>query len=466
MNSSNELSLHATAECRITQIMEIKNYTRHYKGLLTLGIPIVIGQLGIILVSFADTLMVGHYTTDDLAAASFVNNVFNLAIIFSTGFSYGLTPLVGRFFGQKDNEGIGRLLKNSLLANALVSVILMAVMGCIYLNVDRMGQPEELLPLIKPYYVILLASLPFILLFNAFKQFADGIGDTGTSMWILLAGNAVNIFGNWLLIYGNWGMPELGVAGAGISTLFSRILTLVIFFAIFMTSKKYALYRKGFSEGRINRRDFSELNRMGWPVGLQMGMETGSFSIATIMVGWLGTIPLAAHQVMLTVGQLGFMLYYGMAAAIAVRVSHFSGQNDIREVRRSAAAGFQMILMMSAVVSTGIFLCRNMLGGWFTGNAEVSAMVAQLTIPFIIYQFGDGLQCAYSNALRGISDVKPVVLYAFIAYFVISLPAGYLFGFVLGWGLPGIWMSFPFGLTSAGLMFMFRFRRRTAIWLH
>lgn len=442
--------------------MESSKYFRHYGQLASLGLPIIIGQLGIILVSFADTMMVGHYRTSDLAAASFVNNVFNLVIIFSTGFSYGLTPVVGRFFGKSDFRSVGRMLKNSLAANSLIAVLLVLVMTAVYLNVDRLGQPAELLPLIRPYYLVLLASLLPVLLFNAFKQFADGITDTLTPMWILLAGNIVNIFGNWCLIFGKLGCPEMGLLGAGISTLISRILTVVIFACIFFFSEKYAQYREGFLRGKVNRRDFRTLNRLGWPVGLQMGMETGSFSLATIMVGWLGTLSLAAHQVMLTVGQLGFMLYYGMAAAIAVRTSHFLGQGDVRNVRDSATAGFQLILIMAAVVSTGIFAFRNSIGGLFSENMEVAAIVAQLVIPFIIYQFGDGMQCAYSNALRGISDVKPVVLIAFIAYFLVSLPAGYIFGFVCGWGLTGIWMSFPLGLTTAGLLYFLRFRRTLA----
>lgn len=442
--------------------MESSKYFRHYGQLASLGLPIIIGQLGIILVSFADTMMVGHYRTSDLAAASFVNNVFNLVIIFSTGFSYGLTPVVGRFFGKSDFRSVGRMLKNSLAANSLIAVLLVLVMTAVYLNVDRLGQPAELLPLIRPYYLVLLASLLPVLLFNAFKQFADGITDTLTPMWILLTGNIVNIFGNWCLIFGKLGCPEMGLLGAGISTLISRILTVVIFACIFFFSGKYAQYREGFLRGKVNRRDFRILNRLGWPVGLQMGMETGSFSLATIMVGWLGTLSLAAHQVMLTVGQLGFMLYYGMAAAIAVRTSHFLGQGDVRNVRDSATAGFQLILIMAAVVSTGIFAFRNSIGGLFSENMEVAAIVAQLVIPFIIYQFGDGMQCAYSNALRGISDVKPVVLIAFIAYFLVSLPAGYIFGFVCGWGLTGIWMSFPLGLTTAGLLYFLRFRRTLA----
>ncbi|MBQ8520557.1 MAG: MATE family efflux transporter, partial [Bacteroides sp.] len=438
--------------------METKAYIPHYKALWRLGIPIVIGQIGMIVLGFADTLMIGHYGTSELAAASFVNNMFNLVIIFSTGFSYGLTPIVGALFGGNDKQGVGRTLKNSLAANGCVAMLLTALMTLLYLNLHRLGQPEELLPLIRPYFMVLLLSLVFVLLFNAFKQFADGITDTRTPMWLLLGGNVVNILGNWALIYGHFGLPEMGLTGAGISTLFSRILMLAVFALIFFKAKRYRMYKEGFVKGCVNRTDFKKLNALGWPVGLQMGMETASFSLATIMVGWLGTVQLAAHQVMLTISQLGFMMYYGMAAAVAVRVSNFKGQNDVRNIRRSADAGFHLILFMAVVVSVPLFLLRNELGGWFTDNAEVTQMVAGLVIPFIIYQIGDGLQCNFSNALRGIADVKPVMLIAFIAYFLVSLPSGYFFGFILDWGLTGVWMSFPFGLTTAGLLFYLRFR--------
>jgi MATE family multidrug resistance protein len=198
---------------------------------------------------------------------------------------------------------------------------------------------------------------------------------------------------------------------------------------------------------------------MGMPVGLQMGMETASFSLSTIMVGWLGTVALAAHQVMLTVGQLGFMMYYGMAAAVAVRVSNHHGHNDIPAVRTTATSGFKIILVMAAMVSVPLLIFRDSIGFLFTESADVAAMVAVLVIPFVIYQFGDGLQCNYSNALRGISDVKMVSIYAFVAYFLVSLPSAYLFGFIFNWGLTGIWLSFPLGLTTAGLLFYLRFRK-------
>ena len=438
----------------------MKPYSAHYKELIKLGMPIIIGQIGIILLSFADTIMVGQHGTPDLGAASFVNNMFNLAIIFSTGYSYGLTPIVGRLFGGGKRKEIGHALKNALFANGIIASIIMLAMGGLYCNLHNLGQPHELLGLMRPYYLALLISLPFVLLFNAFKQFAEGITDTRTPMWIMLGGNLLNVAGNYALIFGKCGMPELGLLGAGIATLFSRMTMLAVFVAIFFGSKRYRQYSEGFNSSRIRKGQLIELNRIGLPVALQMGMETASFSLATVMIGWLGTAALAAHQIMCTVGQIGFMMYYGMAAAVAVKASNYLGAGDTPDIRRSANAGFHLILVMGLFASSLIFLSRDYIGELFTDSNEVSLLVASLAIPFIIFQFGDGLQCNFSNALRGIADVKPVMLIAFISYFVISLPIGYLFGFIFGWGIFGVWMSFPFGLTSAGVMFYLRFRSK------
>ena len=436
-------------------------YKNHYKALFFLGLPIVIGQVGVIVLGFADTLMIGHHSTNELGAASFVNNMLTLAIIFSTGFSYGLTPIVGGFYGVRKFAAAGQALRCSLLANLLVGILLTGIMAILYLNVERLGQPEELLSLIKPYYLILLASLIFVLLFNGFKQFTDGITDTKTAMWILLGGNVLNIVGNYILINGKLGFPELGLLGAGISTLFSRIVMVLVFVLVFFSSRRFLRYKLGFIRLGWSRALFRQLNALGWPVAFQMGMETASFSLSTVMVGWLGTIALASHQVMLTISQFTFMMFYGMGAAVAVRVSNFKGQNDIVNVRRTAYAGAHIILAMGIVLLSIVFFFRYQVGGWFTDNTEVSAMVVVLMVPFLAYQFGDGMQINFANALRGISDVKPMMLIAFIAYFIISLPAGYFFGFVMGWGLFGVWMAFPFGLSSAAIMLWLRFRYKT-----
>lgn len=436
-------------------------FKEDYRKLLTLGLPIVIGQIGVIILGFADTLMIGHHSTTELAAASFVNNMFNLAIIFSTGFSYGLTPIVGSLFGRGKKAESGQALRNSLAANTLLALLVCIAMTILYLNINRMGQPEELIPFIKPYFLVLLVSIPFVLWFNGFKQFTDGITDTKVSMWILLSGNILNIVGNYILIYGKMGMPELGIVGAGISTLTSRILMVVAFCIIFFTSKRYIIYREGFINGKINKKEFIQLNKLGWPIAGQMGMETASFSLSAIMIGWLGSMELATYQIMMAVSQVCFMMYYGMGAAVAVRISNFYGQKDMENVRKTSKYGFHIMMCMLIINSIPIFLLRNHIGGWFTDSETVGIMVAQTIIPFLIYQFGDALQINYANALRGIADVKPMMLYAFIAYFIISLPAGYIFGFVLDFGLIGVWMAFPFGLTSAGIMYWLRFRKMT-----
>lgn len=437
----------------------MKPYSEHYSTLARVGLPIVIGQLGIIILGFADTIMVGQHSTDELGAAGFVNNMFNLAIIFSTGFSYGLTPVVGSNYGKQDFAAVSRALKNSLPANTLIALFVCLCMGMLYLNLEHLGQPEELLPLMRPYYLTLLASLPFMLWFNAFKQFADGITDTRTSMWILLGGNVLNIVGNLVLIFGLCGFPELGLFGAGLSTLISRIVMFAAFAILFFCTPYYNRYKQHFFRQSVNRNDFRQLNRLGWPIALQMGMETASFSLSAIMMGWLGVAALAAHQIMCTVGTLCFMVYYGIGAAITIRVSYFHGQGDRANVHRSANAGFHLILLSGLVACTVIVLLRHQLSGWFTDSSEVDTIVLSLIIPMLLYQFGDGMQVAFANALRGIADVKPMMLYAFIAYFLISLPAGYLFGFVLDMGSVGVWLGFPLGLTSAGLMFYMRFRK-------
>lgn len=244
------------------------HYKKHYQALLKLGIPIVIGQIGMIVLSFADTLMIGRYSTNGLAAAAFVNNMFNLAIIFGTGFSYGLIPVVGGLYGNKRFPEAGQALRNSLLANLVIALLLTFVMCILYLNVGNLGQPEELLPLIRPYFLILLSSLLFVMLFNGFKQFTDGITQTKVSMWILLGTNLLNIVGNYLLIYGKGGFPELGLIGAGISTLFSRVVAVILYLIIFSLFSPLCRISDRVSPSGLVRSVVSPVQRAGmahWP---------------------------------------------------------------------------------------------------------------------------------------------------------------------------------------------------------
>lgn len=435
----------------------LQKYREDYSATIKIGIPIVLGQLGIVIVGLVDNIMVGHFSTSDLAAASFVNSVFNIPILFGMGFSYGLTPLVGQFFGRGDKFRVGGLLRNSLLANFMIGLFLSVAMGIMYLNVDRMGQPEELLPLIRPYFLLQLTSLVFVMMFNSFKQFADGITDTKTSMWIMLSANLLNIIGNSLLIYGVWGLPVLGLTGAGISTLASRIFMFVAFAILFFRKQSYRRYLVGYHRTTYNTGDLKVLNRMGMMVGLQMGMETALFSISGIMIGWLGTVPLAAHQVVASISTLGFMVYYGVGSAVSIRVSNFFGRGDITGVRRATLAGTHLLGLLAISVSVFFLLVREHIGWLYTSSEEVVNLVAVLMIILVFYQFGDSLQIIFANALRGVADVTSMAVISFIGYFVIALPVSYICGFVLDWGIEGIWIGYPVGLTLTGGMMCWRF---------
>ena len=439
------------------------SYRTHYTALTRPGLPIVVGQIGMMLVGFADTLMIGHHSTQELAAASFVNNLMLLAVVTGIGFSMGLTPVVGALCGQKRLEDAGLALRCSIKANSGVGILLTLLALLLYLFIDQLGQPDELLPLIRPYYLIVSATLLPVMWFNSGKQFTDGIALTRYGMWILLSGNGLNILGNWLLINGIGPFPELGLQGAGISTLFSRLAMVAAYVIILSRGERFAPFRIGLfsrKHRQEKRQLFRRLCLLGFPMAMQSGMETASFSLTAIMVGWLGTVALASHQIMCTISQFNFMMYLGLGTAVSIRISHFHGQGDTVNVKQTASAGLHLMLVLEVILSLILIVMHKEIGGWFTDSPEVTAMVASLFVVFIAYQFGDGLQINYANALRGIADVKVLVLIAFIAYFIISLPASYLFAFPLGFGLPGVWMGFPFGLTSAGLMLWWRFRRK------
>ncbi|MBR5052278.1 MAG: MATE family efflux transporter [Bacteroidaceae bacterium] len=419
----------------------------------------MMGQMSTIVMGLADTLMVGHYGTNELAAAGFVNNVLALLVIGGMGFSYGLTPIVGALLGEGRVHSIAGKLKNGLFACSGVGLLMMLLAGMLLISLPLLGLPQELLPLIRPYLLMLLLSMLPLMTFNAYKQFSDGIQDTSMPMWIILTSNVLNIIGNWLLIFGHCGLPELGLLGAGIATLFSRIMQLVMMAGVFHLTRRYGQYREDFPNGKISVSDQRELHRIGWPVALQLGMEAASFSFSAIYVGWLGATALAAHQIMLTVSQLFFMLYYGMSAAVAVQVSFYRGAGEMEETRKVAAAGLHLCWLIALIEGIPLFLLRDKVGLLFTNSSEVARLVAAIAIPFLLFQVGDALQSTYANALRGIARVKAMVWIAFVAYILISLPLGYIFGFVCGWGLVGIWMAFPFGLTTAGLLYYKEFRK-------
>lgn len=432
--------------------------TKHYSAITKLALPIVFGQLGLIVVGLVDNIMVGRYGTTELAAASFVNSIINLSLLFGLGFSYGLTPLVGALVGKKEYKSSGHALRNSLIANGLFAFVLVFFLLAVFFNVERMGQPAELLHMIRPYLLIQTSSVIFIMLFNSFKQFTDATGDAYQSMKVMLISNLVNIVGNYLLIYGHFGMPEMGLNGAGIATLLSRIVLPLFMAFIFFFRPKFKEYRKGFLEQKADLSQVRFLAKAGIPVSFQIGLEASAFNLSAIMIGWVGTTALAAHQVMMGLTTLGYLIYYGVGSAITILSSQYLGKQQNEEAIRVSHSGAHLILGWCAVLIPVLALSRNYIGAIFTDSQEVSALVALLVFPTMIYQISDGIQIAYANALRGFGDMKLMPYISFFSFFMICLPVSYLLGIHMGLGAVGVWMGFPIGLTVAALLFYWRFK--------
>lgn len=431
----------------------------HYSATLRLGVPIAIGQLGVIILGFADTLMVGRYSTDALAASAFVNNLFTLFTFLLMGYSYGLTPIVSALFGQGKQAEAGEQLKPALLSGTVFCLLLMAVWGIAYFNLEHFGQPDELLPLIRPYFLVILVSMIFVMLYNELRQFTDGLTHTTLGMYTLMIGNALNIVGNWLLIYGPGPFPEMGLLGAGIATLLARVLMVVLMVAALWWKKGYAPYREGFARCRASLDGMQAIVRASLPIAIQMGLECAAFTMSAVMAGWVGKVELAAYQVMVTIGTLGFLLYYSFGAGTSIRVANFYGQHDRTNVFHAAAAGRNLLLLMAACSSLLIYLLAEPLIRVFTTDTAVIAISLSL-IPFLVlYQFADAMQICYANILRGTGHVLAMVRIAIISYLIVNIPVAFFLGFPLGWGVKGIFLAFFIGLFTAATLFFKEYRK-------
>lgn len=428
------------------------------REILRIGLPIMLGQACVIILAFADNIMIGWHSVDELAASSFVNNVMNLFILTELGFATGMTPMIGADNGTGNIKGIGITVKNGLMTNGIIGGISIILLTIIYFCLDHFGQAPELMPYIKPYFAIIGISTLFALGFNVLKQFTDGICRPMISMTLLMIGNLLNIFGNWVLIYGKLGFPEMGLTGAGISTLVSRALILLVFIVFIFKSKKMNEYARAIKEALLSRGEMKTVFKMGYPVGIQMALESSTFTFAAVMAGWLGVIQLAAHQVVITISQLFFLMMQGLSFAVSILVSNAFGRKDLGSVREYARKGYFMTLGISATLSVLLYCFRYQAAGIFTDSPEVSAMAVSLFFLLFAYQFGDGLQLCFANVLRGIQDVRPIMYAAFVSYYLIAIPSAYLLGFKTSLGIHGIWLGFPIGLTLAGIFFYARYR--------
>ena len=431
-------------------------YRSHYQSNLNLAIPVVISQLGHTLVHTADSVIVGHFVgTIPLAAVSLVNSLFIIVLVLGLGISYGLTPLIAQESGRRNFQECGKLLTNSLLINALFGIVLFMLIyyGSVFF-IDKIGQDPKVVAQAKPYLTLLGFSIIPLMVFMTFKQFAEGLGFTKQAMMISLWGNALNVFLGLIFVKGLFGIEPMGIKGVGWSTLIDRSIMAVVMCIYVLRSRNFRKYLKSFALRSADKIRSFKILKIGAPVAMQYTFEVSAFSGAAILIGSIGAVEQAAHQVAINLASMTYMMASGISAAATIKTGNNFGKEDFLNLRLSAISSYHIVIIFMTVTAI-LFAGLNSYLPWiFTSDKEVISIAAQLLIIAAFFQLFDGTQIVGLGILRGIGDVNIPTFITFIAYWIIGIPSGYYFGIILGYGANGIWYGLTLGLlVSAGLLF-------------
>ncbi|MFZ9044641.1 MAG: MATE family efflux transporter [Cyclobacteriaceae bacterium] len=419
----------------------------HLKKHVTLATPVVVGQLGHIMVSVADTAMVGRIGVIPLAGATFAGTIYHVMLLFGIGVSYAITPLVAAS-DPKDEEKHVHYLQNAFFLNLMLGILFYLLMLVSLPLLPFMGQEKQVVAAAGPFLLIVGSSMIPLMVFQTFRQYAEGLSNTLLPMVVSIIANVLNIALNYVLIFGKWGAPEMGLNGAGYATLISRVvMAAMIWLAIKNVSFKV----------KINFQTIRRMIRLGIPSGLQYVFEVGAFAISTIMMGWIGAEAIAAHQIALNLSAISYMAATGIAAASTIRVGNQLGAQDLHNLRLAGWTGVGLVTAFMTSTAIVFLLFRFQLAGLYIREAYVQSLAASLLIIAGAFQISDGVQAVGLGMLRGLTDVKVPTLVTFVAYWLIAIPLGYVLAFIVGWGAQGIWIALLIGLSLAAIMHMIRF---------
>ncbi len=435
----------------------MKAFKEHIRNTFNLAYPIIIGQLGFIMMGVVDSIMVGEIGAVPLAGASLGNSLFILIFIMGLGVAMSVTPLIAILVGAKRFSECGIYFSQSLIVNMSLGFVLMSITFFCSDFFEYLNQPHDVSVQASSYTKIVAFSILPAMLFYTYKQFIEGFSIMKPAMIIAIIANIINAFVNWVLIYGNLGMPALGLDGAGWATFSSRVFMVLAIIFYVKSKKSFKEYDLNLQFKNINFPVIKKILGVGLPSGFQYFFEVGAFTFAVMMIGWLGTNQLAAHQIAINLASISFMAVLGLSAAGAIRVGNAVGKQDIEEVRR---AGFTAIILGASVMFTAgiIFITlNNFLPTLYIDNPDVIRIASSLLVIAAIFQVSDGIQGVGIGVLRGLTDVKIPTLITFIAYWILALPIAYLLGFTFNFGVEGVWVGLLLGLTASAAMLTIRF---------
>lgn len=448
----------------------ISNYTKEFNYNLKLATPVMLGMLGHTFVSLVDNIMVGQLGSAELAAVSLGNSFIFIAMSLGIGFSTAITPLIAEA-DSGDNFAKGKSsFKHGLFLCIVLSVLLFLLILLSKPLMYLMDQPEEVVVLAIPYLDLVAFSLIPLIIFQAFKQFSDGLSMTKYPMYATILANIINIILNYILIFGKFGAPQMGIVGAAIGTLVSRIIMLFFLWWLLKGKEKSKNYVSQIKLFVLDNKMIKKLVNLGLPSAMQMFFEVAIFTAAIWLSGTLGKNPQAANQIALNLSSMTFMVAMGLGVAAMIRVGNQKGLRNFSELRRIAISIFLLGLLFAFVFALLFLIFHNMLpkiyvdlddATNFIDNTEVITIASKLLIAAAIFQLSDSAQVIILGALRGLQDVKIPTFITFIAYWLIGFPISYYLGKEDAYGSFGIWIGLLAGLTSAAILLYIRFNYLT-----
>ena len=436
-------------------------WRHHFLGNARVAYPVVISQLGHIAVTVADSIVVGRLGELPLAGVALATSVFVVVMVAGLGISMGLTPLVAAAAARNRTNRLALLLGSGLAVCAAAGVVLAALGWAATWVLPHLGEPPAVVALAAPFLRVLSLSMVPLMLFQALRQYAEGMALTRQAMLISLGANLLNIALNYVLVFGWLGGPALGMIGSAYATLLARGLMLGAMAAWFWRAARFAPVRARLAaRAKYARRMLG----LGLPIAGQMLLETGAFVFSALMMGWLGATALAAHQIAINVASVTYMAASGIGAAATVRVGQLAGGGLRAEGRRAAIAALWLAFGFMLLMGLGLILSRHGLPWLYQPKpAEGGAarlLAAELLIIAALFQVSDGVQVAALGALRGVEDVRVPGLISFVAYWVVALPLGYWLAFRAGLGPMGLWAGLCLGLTVSAVALSWRVVRR------
>lgn len=450
--------------------MNLSQYTKEFRYNMQLAYPVILGMLGHTLIMIVDNIMVGKLGSTELAAVSLGNSMVFVALSLGIGFSTAITPIVGEADSEKNTDKIRSVFHNGLF---LCVILGFALFGLIVLGkpiMEMLHQPKEVISLAKPYLDWVGFSLVPLIIYQGYKQFADGLSMTKYSMYAIVMANILHVIVNYCLIYGIWIFPKMGILGAGLGTVISRIAMVVFMHVILSRQESLKSYFQNFSFSEIKKETIRKIVSLGIPSAMQMLFEVVLFTTAIWLCGNIGKTSQAANQIALSLASMTFMFAMGLSVVSMIRVSNQKGLQDYNNLVVVARSIFLLAILIEIIFALLFIVLHQIVPPLFLDmndssqlldNQEVVTIAAKLLLVAAVFQISDGIQVVVLGALRGLQDVKIPMYITFVAYWVIGFPISYYLGEYTELKAVGVWIGLLSGLSAAALFLFIRFHYLT-----